>query len=428
MDKVLEEAKAKLQPLCDAKGFISGLPSAWRVCEKVLAKVGGGSIPKSIGSAVAEERYVDALVAAKQLVEASREEKGEEKLVHALVLVANVHIAVGRPREALVALTEARDSLSPKTTTSLAPVYSSYCLACTARSDHDEALKAAAMLIADGRQKQDAAAEALALKLLTEAYLARAAPRAAGKAAQKALEAFSKAKDKAGEEVARGLVELCASAYKLPVPAENEGQAVRMVLDPDGVAVLEVTELASTQSLQDSITMLQGASNRLKVIVLSILGVSCHEDGVSPLLKKGAFLMGLRSAGVPLVCCGSGRIQGYTWSLMMQMDYKIAAVDSTFVMPLHVPTSILKKLPSATQVAELCLKAGPMSALDMMGIGLIHVCHAGKERAMVAALEFASKLQEFPLPVKHLLGQGDYHDEYMSAKHPTSRSITAGWF
>mmetsp|Transcript_49145 Transcript_49145/g.117067 ORF Transcript_49145/g.117067 Transcript_49145/m.117067 type:complete len:598 (-) Transcript_49145:127-1920(-) len=597
----MEEATAKAAEAAEAKGFISGLSSAWRVCEKALvdpaakgsggmmsgffgrqtSPKGSGDLPKElalISTAIKEEKLVDALVAAKQWLEAAQDGGSGASEVMALTMVAHIHLAMGRPKEALLGLSQANEKLTPELSACLAPVMSSYCIASTARRDHDEALKAAARLIAEFRSRGDETAEAFALRLLAEAFLAKSSPREAEKAAQKALTIFRKLKNSACEVVLLGLVIRCATAAAKPteaVAAAEElqktfeasknivgqanalvlrveadrtseealtyaGQAVelakrsgdknglvtalvayaetaslqakelqrgvasaqeacelckelgdksleataqlalarasmasgdgevaksaasqasklfenlqqpscladckailndiaagkhqakpaRVVLDPQGIALLEMSESATSASLEDAVKVLQSATS-LKAIVLIINGVFCHEDAVSPQLKNGAFIMGLRSIGVPIVSCGFGRVQGYAWSLMMQMDYKIAAAEATFVMPLHVPTSILKKISSATVVAEMCLKAGPMSALDMMGVGLIHTCQAGKEKAIVAALEFASRLKDFPQPVKHLLGQGDYHEDYMLPKHPTARSVTAGWF
>eukprot|EP00971_Amphidinium_carterae_P240225 4769586-Amphidinium_carterae.1 len=73
------------------------------------------------------------------------------------------------------------------------------------------------------------------------------------------------------------------------------------------------------------------------------------------------------------------------------------------------------------KVAELCLKAGPMSALDMMGIGLIHVCHAGKDRETEISLLLQQSSHNIALTLdlqSSLLGleSGSYGREHKVVK------------
>merc|ERR1712226_341519 len=106
--------------------------------------------------------------------------------------------------------------------------------------------------------------------------------------------------------------------------------------------------------------------------------------------------MGIRSLGLPVVCAIWGQVAGPTWGLLLASDYRIAASATNFTLPLWGPLECLSELLGRNVATELCMNHGPVSALNMLELGVLHQCQKQPDEAQQAASEMAKRIASFP--------------------------------
>ncbi|CAJ1354594.1 unnamed protein product [Effrenium voratum] len=82
---------------------------------------------------------------------------------------------------------------------------------------------------------------------------------------------------------------------------------------------------------------MQRLRNNVKAVVLHLEGAVGPASMHSQALTSGNFLVGLRAISIPIVSAAYGKITGPSWNLLLACDYRIAAVDTSFVLPIVSP-------------------------------------------------------------------------------------------
>merc|ERR1712137_10074 len=259
------------------------------------------------------------------------------------------------------------------------------------RKKPDEALEAAREAVALSRELGDAQLEAANMQVMAVAYLMKNDTDKAMHLAREALAAFREADDKLGESTTLHFI---ANAERV-----NKKESIaRVVLDEHHVAHLEIDEGASTESLQYALDMLhlwRQATKPVKCILMKLNAVAQPMPLVSKLLRTGAFLMGLRAVGVPIICVVWGRVAGPTWGLFVCCDYRIASNDALFMLPPWGPPVGFKGLIGHAAV-EMHMTLGYMNAMTMLGHGVLQSCRPSRSDALSGAVAFARKVAAFP--------------------------------
>ncbi|CAE8644117.1 unnamed protein product [Polarella glacialis] len=202
----------------------------------------------------------------------------------------------------------------------------------------------------------------------------------------------AKAGESAGETRARQLLGHSQLASLVPTPA-------RLFFDENSCAHLELNELATQDSLEAAVATLHNMAHirkNVSAIVMHLEGSPGPANLHSYALCSGNFLVGLRSVGVPLILACWGKIAGPSWSLALACDYRIAANDTMFILPVIAPPECLGDLVGQAVAAELCLGTGTMSAQIMQEMGIFQQCRPGREETQKAASEMAKRIAGFP--------------------------------
>lgn len=180
-----------------------------------------------------------------------------------------------------------------------------------------------------------------------------------------------------------------------PVPSQ-----ARVSMDQSGVAHVEMDELATQESLNAVIQTLHTASTRkspsLGAIALHLEGIpvppSMHCHGLS----SGAFMIGLRSCGVPVVLAAWGKISGPSWALALTADYRIAVSDTSFMLPVWSPPECMGELVGHSVATQLCMSSGKIAATTLLEMGVLQQCVKSKGEAERAAAEMGKRIAAFP--------------------------------
>lgn len=256
----------------------------------------------------------------------------------------------------------------------------------------EQGLKAAKDALATFQAKDDQAAAANAMNMVAHAHMAIGDADEAEKAGNEAVTMFRALGDSAGESTALATVNLTQTVSLKPCQA-------RLLIDDMNTVHIEVNELATQESMEAIIHTLQSYNYRagaVKAMCLHVEGISappeCHFHGMS----SGAFMIGLRSIGVPIIGVCWGRISGPSWGLVLGADYRMALANTEFVLPLWCPPECLGDLIGHSIAVELCMTSGTMSGAQLLELGVLHQAHENKEFASKAAHEFAKRLAGFP--------------------------------
>merc|ERR1719416_299235 len=120
--------------------------------------------------------------------------------------------------------------------------------------------------------------------------------------------------------------------------AGKQQQHARMLFDEENLAHVDLSEVGTQDSLENIIDILHNWSNRdkgrfIKGVVLHIEGAPAPARLHSFAMANGNFLVGLRTLGLPITTpC---------WGLVLVGDYRIAAADTQFVLPILRPPECL---------------------------------------------------------------------------------------
>lgn len=173
----------------------------------------------------------------------------------------------------------------------------------------------------------------------------------------------------------------------------------RVFIDQSAVAHVEMNEIALQESLESAIATLHGAGSKgkpLRAIVLHLEGVPGPSMMHSYALTSGAFMLGLRSVGVPLVLAAWGKIAGPSWALALTCDYRISSGDATFFLPIWNPPECLGDLVGPGVATQLCMSSGPMTPQVLLELGVLQQCVRSKDEVQKSASEMAKRIAGFP--------------------------------
>jgi hypothetical protein len=180
---------------------------------------------------------------------------------------------------------------------------------------------------------------------------------------------------------------------------ERPTKARLMLEESTGVVFLDLDECADDNSLACVIEDLVQRTNRGKeynCIVMNIEAKPKHPAYHRYLMRTGAFMVGLRSIGIPIMGVISGRVAGPAWSLLLSADYRYAAVDTVFHMPICSAPHCLQTLVNPVVATELCLSTGTSSAADLLELGILNQVRPTLDEAKYAAYEMAKRICSFP--------------------------------
>merc|ERR1712066_820051 len=135
-------------------------------------------------------------------------------------------------------------------------------------------------------------------------------------------------------------------------------QAKLLLEESTGIIFIDLDECADDNSLACIVDDIQQRTQRgmiFKIIVLNIEASPKHPAFHRYLMRTGAFMVGLRSVGLPIMGVISGRVAGPAWSLFLTSDMRYAVKDTVFHMPICSAPQCLQTLVGAATATELCL-------------------------------------------------------------------------
>uniref|UniRef100_A0A7S0B6A1 Uncharacterized protein n=1 Tax=Pyrodinium bahamense TaxID=73915 RepID=A0A7S0B6A1_9DINO len=261
-----------------------------------------------------------------------------------------------------------------------------------AQKQFDEGLTAAQGALNIFKEKGDKAGQALAASTVAMAHMLKEDPPETEKAAKEALAIARESTDSIVEAYANSLLGSCPFVGVVQTPA-------RLLFEENGVALVECSELSTQDSLEAVVQTLHNWSTRgkgVKAVAVHIEGRPCPVSMQCHAVRSGAFLLGLRSAGFPIIGSCVGTISGPSWGMFLATDYRVASLDTVFMCPIWGPPECLPDLVGQATATHLCFSAGPMSALAMLEMSVINQAHKDKESAQRSAMEFAKRVAAFP--------------------------------
>lgn len=238
------------------------------------------------------------------------------------------------------------------------------------------------------------ALEALALTTVAMGWSLLGDTDAAEKVGRDALKLFQDLGDITASTLVSNLI-----SKVLMVP--HVGSSARLVADVEnGVAYIDVNERVGLEALQEAMHGLQRAQVRsnsaIKVIVLQIEGSPRDTALNTHAPKIGSFLLALRTLGLPLITASWGKIAGPNWGLLLAADYRIAANTATFVLPIWGLPESMGVLLGHNVATQLNFDSGPVGAINMLEMGLIHQCCRGRDEVLQAASELGKRIAGTP--------------------------------
>eukprot|EP00439_Symbiodinium_sp_Y106_P021688 s1827_g2.t1 len=201
----------------------------------------------------------------------------------------------------------------------------------------------------------------------------------------------------------RHRLEIMADKTK-QVSGELSGNAAasssaRLYFDEFNCAHLEINEMASQESLEAAVDILhnmQRIRKNVKAVVMHLEGVSAPAQFHSYALASGTFLVGLRAISVPIILAAWGRISGPSWNLALACDYRIAALDADFVLPIISPPECLGELVGQAVAAQLSISSGTLDSQGLQELGILNQVRPSKDETCRAATELGKRIAGFP--------------------------------
>jgi len=323
---------------------------------------------------------------AKEVLALARGMGSKKAEASALMMVGD---AAPATKESLTAAKEAVaafKALGDNVATASASVSYALTLLSQESAQTDEGLQAAKDALAMFKEADCASGEAAALSTTSLAFAGKSDPIEAEKAARESLSVFRDLEDSVGEAYAMVILEKAKKAGSAPTGA-------RLLFGDKGCAHVEVGEKATMESLDAAIDAMSARPD-LKVIVLHLEGSPGPSALQSYAKAIGFFIAGLRSLAKPVICSCWGRIAGPSWGLIMCSDYRIAATNTTFTVPLWGPPETFGDLIGHNNATLLCMENGPKDTLEMMNRGVVHELAKGKDAARKLASEMAKRISD----------------------------------
>mmetsp|Transcript_7742 Transcript_7742/g.16997 ORF Transcript_7742/g.16997 Transcript_7742/m.16997 type:complete len:450 (+) Transcript_7742:124-1473(+) len=260
--------------------------------------------------------------------------------------------------------------------------------------DLSAALTAAEEAVGCLKGLDDKRCEAASLEVLAKVHLAKMDSEPALKAATDAYALYKSMKD------ARGMKSSWTTLEKVKASRYEITPAKLMVEDKTAIAIIEMSATSSQESLMMIIDTLKSIAvkgwNGLKAICLMVEGKEVPKQVVPPLISTGAFCVGLKSIGLPLIGCTWGIVSGDIWQVLLAMDYRVTSVETIFNLPMVGSPSVLAKLIGSQYVAELMMTRDVLLAQHLQEMGLFQASLGNADEARKMVLEFARRVAGMP--------------------------------
>jgi len=241
----------------------------------------------------------------------------------------------------------------------------------------------------------DAAGEALALSTASRASALKEDTQESAQLAREALAAFRRVGLKVGEQYAFELVSDAPFSFMQQTGA-------RLLFDEDRLGHIEISELATQDSLESIVSTLHHYHSREKYKFVK--GLVIHVEGTPAptrlhcyAIATGTFLIGIRTLGLPVVSCCWGTISGPSWGLALAGDYRIASADTEFCLPVLRPVECLVDLIGQGNATHLTMDHGTMSATSALEMGIFHQVQKDKDMSSKSAKEQCKRICNFPV-------------------------------
>lgn len=382
--RVAEAALGELRSAGDAAGELAVLGA---LCE----------ISSAIG------KVVSARKAAQELLERERTHGTKEGAARALLLAA----ATEEGKAAADLAAEAKghyQDLGDKIGEGLASLF--LAKAHLSQAKLNDALAAASDAFAAFQAAARPSGEALVRSLEALVHLRREDTTSAEKSSREALAMFQDAGHRVGQDFGGLLIRKSQQLAEKP-------SECKVVIDDHQVAHVEISGICTPKSLEQVLNALHQArckTNGARAIVMLLEGSKGSSSSAGytstsapqvQAVASGSFLLGLRTLGLPVVVACWGRVAGPAYGLLLAADYRIAANNSTFLLPIWGPPECLGDLVGHTVAMQLCYNQGPVSALTMLEYGVIHQCQKGIDDTKRAATEVARRISSTPTLACH---------------------------
>lgn len=323
-----------------------------------------------------------------------RRGEGLQQLLAAMVLSQNM-AALGAARNAQALLNGVRDKAGE------ASANLAYANALCAQQNFEGATDAATAAAAGFKAAKCAVGEGTALCTLASIQLCMEDALEAEKSAKEALRIFQQVRSFSGLKRCSALVGETRARQLLAHTQLSSLQpsSARVFFDEFNCAHLEITEMASQESLEAVVATLHGMQrtrNNVKAVVMHLDGIVGPSNMHSYALSSGNFLVGLRSISIPIILAGSGKISGPSWQLFLGCDYRICSMDTDFLLPITSPPECLGELVGPAVASQLCISSGILDAQAMQELGILNQVRPSKDETGRAAAELGKRIAGFP--------------------------------
>mmetsp|Transcript_64132 Transcript_64132/g.105333 ORF Transcript_64132/g.105333 Transcript_64132/m.105333 type:complete len:907 (-) Transcript_64132:41-2761(-) len=323
-----------------------------------------------------------------------RRGEGLQQLLAAQVLKEHV-AGLGAARNAQALLNGVRDKAGE------AAANLAYANALCAQQNFEGATDAAIAATAGFKAAKCAVGEGTALCALAGVQLRREDALEAEKTAKEALRIFQQVRSFSGLKRCSALLGETRARQLLAHTQLSSLQpsSARVFFDEFNCAHLEITEMASQESLEAVVATLHGMQrtrNNVKAIVMHLDGIVGPSNMHSYALSSGNFLVGLRSISIPIILAGSGKISGPSWQLFLGCDYRICSMDTDFLLPITSPPECLGELVGPAVASQLCISSGILDAQAVQELGILNQVRPSKDETGRAAAELGKRIAGFP--------------------------------
>lgn len=332
--------------------------------------------------------------AAEEVLCLLRAQSDKRREASALLLLADAHPgspgAVAASQEALAAYR----ALGSKVGEASALLAFGRAMAQQAEPQGQECLDAAQKSAATFKSLSESYGEGAALCFLSIVHSAMQNGVDADKSAKEAARVFESFGCSEGAALAQHLANSAKTASLRP-------SAARIFVDHDLLFHIEMNEIATQESLEAAI---QTSHNLVRakyessprVALVHLEGCPSPSNLHSYAITSGAFSVGLRGTGMPCLVVCWGKIAGPSWNLFLLGDYRVAAADTEFLLPLCNPPECIVHLLGHAVSTQLTMMSGSISAQHLLEMGVIHQIHDSKDEAERYGLEMAKRIAKWP--------------------------------
>lgn len=264
-----------------------------------------------------------------------------------------------------------------------------------AEGQANDCLQAAQKAISVFKAAGEVLGEAVALSTLATVQMAMQNGVEAERTAAEAQKLFHTLGHESGVLQARTLVTSSRLSSLQPMNA-------RLYLQSDAaLAHIELNEMATQESLEAAISTVHNLyrtrhEKMPKTVVMHLEGAPGPSSLHCYALTSGAFAVGVRSIGLPVVLAVWGNVSGPSWSLFLTGDYRVAEASTMFHLPVCNPPSCMVDLLGQSVTTQLCMMTGTITAQHLLEMGVIQQVRKGKDEVEKAASEMAKRIAKWP--------------------------------